>query len=113
MAKRYPYVIISTTAWDYKTLQAHRHIIGDASYHTSGMKAALANKGLEGYIRELGYSAIRGATIPQTVPQMTPPAIATIRKITIWFVRSQKRSRPARNEENTVSRFQHVLLPIR
>jgi reductive dehalogenase len=67
LAERYPYVIFSTTAWDYKTLQAHRHIIGDASYHTSGMRAALANKALEGYIRELGYTAIRGATIPQTV----------------------------------------------
>jgi reductive dehalogenase len=67
VAERYPYVIISTTAWDYRTVQAHRHIIGDASYHTSGMRGALANKGLEGYIRELGYTAIRGATIPQTV----------------------------------------------
>ena len=67
LARRFPFVIFSTTAWDYKTLQAHRHIIGDASYHTSGMRAALANKALEGYIRELGYTAIRGATIPQTV----------------------------------------------
>jgi ferredoxin len=67
LAKRFPFVIISTTAWDYKTLQAHRHILGDASYHSSGMRAALANKGLEGYIRELGYTAIRGATVPQTV----------------------------------------------
>jgi reductive dehalogenase len=67
VAKRYPFVIISTTAWDYKTLQAHRHILGDLSYHSTGMRAALANKSLEGYIRELGYTAIRGATIPQTV----------------------------------------------
>jgi len=67
VAERYPFVIISTTAWDYKTLQAHRHILGDASYHSSGMRAALANKSLEGYIRELGYTAIRGATVPQTV----------------------------------------------
>jgi reductive dehalogenase len=67
VAERFPYVIISTTAWDYKTLQAHRHILGDLSYHSTGMRAALANKGLEGYIRELGYTAIRGATIPQTV----------------------------------------------
>src|SRR5262249_33433740 len=69
VAQRFPFVIISTTAWDYRTVQAHRHIIGDASYHTSGMRAALANKALEGYIRELGYTAIRGATIPQTVPR--------------------------------------------
>jgi reductive dehalogenase len=67
LAKRFPFVIISTTAWDYKTLQAHRHILGDLSYHSTGMRAALANKSLEGYIRELGYTAIRGATVPQTV----------------------------------------------
>ena len=67
VAERYPFVIISTTAWDYKTLQAHRHILGDLSYHSTGMRAALANKSLEGYIRELGYTAIRGATVPQTV----------------------------------------------
>jgi reductive dehalogenase len=67
VAQRYPFVIISTTAWDYKTLQAHRHILGDLSYHSTGMRAALANKALEGYIRELGYTAIRGATVPQTV----------------------------------------------
>jgi reductive dehalogenase len=67
VAARYPFVIISTTAWDYKTLQAHRHILGDLSYHSTGMRAALANKSLEGYIRELGYTAIRGATVPQTV----------------------------------------------
>jgi epoxyqueuosine reductase QueG len=67
LAQRFPFVIISTTAWDYKTLQAHRHILGDLSYHSTGMRAALANKSLEGYIRELGYTAIRGATVPQTV----------------------------------------------
>jgi reductive dehalogenase len=65
LARRFPFVIVSTTAWDYRTLQAHRHVIGDASYHVSGMRAQVVNKGLEGYIRELGYTALRGAAVPQ------------------------------------------------
>ena len=65
LAQRFPYVIQATTAWDYATLQAHRHHIGDASYHVSQMRAAMILKALEGYIRELGYTAIRGVANPQ------------------------------------------------
>jgi reductive dehalogenase len=60
MCRQYPYVIVATTAWDYDKIQAHRHHIGDAAYHVSQQKAALMLKSLEGYIKELGYSALRG-----------------------------------------------------
>ena len=65
LARRFPYVIVATTAWDYDKIQAHRHHIGDAAYHVSQMRANLILKNLEGYIRELGYTAIRGAVNPQ------------------------------------------------
>src|SRR5215831_10105342 len=65
MAERYPYIIVATTAWDYDKLQAHRHYIGDAAYHVSQMKAQLILKALEGYIKELGYAALRGMSNPQ------------------------------------------------
>jgi reductive dehalogenase len=65
LAKRFPYVIQATVAWDYDTLQAHRHHVGDMSYHSSSMRAAMVLKSLEGYIKELGYTAIRGAVNPQ------------------------------------------------
>ena len=65
LAERYPYIIVATTAWDYDKLQAHRHHIGDAAYHVSQMKAQLILKALEGYIRELGYTALRGVANPQ------------------------------------------------
>jgi reductive dehalogenase len=65
LAKRFPYVIQATVAWDHATLQAHRHHIGDMSYHSSSMRAAMVLKSLEGYIKELGYTAIRGAVNPQ------------------------------------------------
>ena len=65
LAKRFPFVIQSTVAWDHDTLQAHRHHVGDLSYHHSSMRAAMVMKALEGYIKELGYTAIRGAVNPQ------------------------------------------------
>ncbi|MDP8924462.1 MAG: 4Fe-4S dicluster domain-containing protein [Chloroflexota bacterium] len=65
LAKRFPYVIQATVAWDHETLQAHRHHIGDMSYHSSSMRASMILKSLEGYIKELGYTAIRGAVNPQ------------------------------------------------
>ena len=65
LARRFPFVIVATTAWDYDTLQAHRHHIGDASYHVSQMRAAMILKGIEGYVRELGYTALRGVSNPQ------------------------------------------------
>jgi len=65
MAQQYPFIIVATTAWDYDKLQAHRHYIGDAAYHVSQMKAQMILKALEGYIKELGYAAIRGVSNPQ------------------------------------------------
>jgi reductive dehalogenase len=65
LAKRFPYVIQATVAWDHKTLQAHRHHVGDMSYHSSTMRNAMVLKAIEGYIKELGYTAIRGAVNPQ------------------------------------------------
>lgn len=60
LARKFPYIIAVTTAWDYDKLQAHRHHIGDASYHISQMKGNMILKALEGYIKELGYTALRG-----------------------------------------------------
>ena len=65
LVRRFPYVIQATTAWDYNKLQAHRHQIGDAAYHVSQMKGVLMLKALEGYIKELGYTALRGVVTPQ------------------------------------------------
>jgi len=65
LAKRFPFVIQATVAWDQDTLQAHRHHVGDLSYHHSSMRAAMMMKALEGYIKEMGYTAIRGAVNPQ------------------------------------------------
>jgi reductive dehalogenase len=65
LVKKFPYVIVATTAWDYNKLQAHRHFIGDAAYHVSQIKANLILKALEGYVKELGYTALRGVVIPQ------------------------------------------------
>ena len=65
LAKRFPYVIQATVAWDHDTLQAHRHHVGDLSYHHTTMRNAMVLKALEGYIKELGYTAIRGAVNPQ------------------------------------------------
>jgi reductive dehalogenase len=65
LVKKYPYIIVATTAWDYNKLQAHRHLIGDAAYHISQIKGNMILKALEGYIKELGYTALRGVCTPQ------------------------------------------------
>lgn len=65
LARKFPYIVVVTTAWDYDKLQAHRHHIGDAAYHVSQMKGNVILKSLEGYIRELGYTALRGVANPQ------------------------------------------------
>ena len=65
LVRKFPYVIQATTVWDYNKLQAHRHQIGDAAYHVSQMKGVLMLKALEGYIKELGYTALRGVVTPQ------------------------------------------------
>jgi reductive dehalogenase len=65
LVRRFPFIIQATTAWDYNKLQAHRHHIGDAAYHVSQMKGVMVLKALEGYIKELGYTALRGVVTPQ------------------------------------------------
>ncbi len=65
LVRRFPYIIQVATAWDYNKLQAHRHHIGDAAYHVSQMKGVMVLKALEGYIKELGYTALRGVVTPQ------------------------------------------------
>src|SRR5262249_62138803 len=55
----------ATGAWAYAKPRPHRHYIGDAAYHVSQMKAQLILKALEGYIKELGYAALRGMSNPQ------------------------------------------------
>jgi reductive dehalogenase len=65
LVRKFPYLIVTTTAWDYEKLQAHRHHIGDAAYHVSQMKGVMILKALEGYVKELGYTALRGVANPQ------------------------------------------------
>jgi reductive dehalogenase len=65
LVRRFPYIIVATTAWDYRKLQAHRHHIGDAAYHVSQIKGHMIVKALEGYVKELGYTALRGVVTPQ------------------------------------------------
>src|SRR2546430_1933210 len=65
LVRKLPYILVATTAWDYNKLQAHRHFIGDAAYHVSQIKGNMILKALEGYIKELGYTALRGVAIPQ------------------------------------------------
>ena len=65
LVQKFPYILVATTAWDFDKLQAHRHFIGDAAYHVSQIKAAMILKALEGYIKELGYTALRGVSNPQ------------------------------------------------
>ena len=65
LVRKFPCLIVTTTAWDYDKLQAHRHHIGDAAYHVSQMRGVTILKALEGYVKELGYSAIRGVSNPQ------------------------------------------------
>ncbi|HWP57865.1 MAG TPA: reductive dehalogenase [Candidatus Acidoferrales bacterium] len=65
LCRKFPYIIVATTAWDYNKLQAHRHHIGDAAYHVSQMKGHMILKALEGYVKELGYTALRGVANPQ------------------------------------------------
>jgi reductive dehalogenase len=65
LVRKFPYLIVVTTAWDYDKLQAHRHQIGDSAYHVSQIKGNMILKALEGYIRELGYTALRGVANPQ------------------------------------------------
>ena len=65
LCRKYPYVIVTPVAWDYDLAQAHRHHIGDAAYDTTLMQTVLVLTALESYIRELGYTALRGKVNPQ------------------------------------------------
>lgn len=65
LCRKYPYVITTPVAWDYELGRAHRHHIGDAAYDTTLMQTVLVLTAVESYIRELGYTAIRGKVNPQ------------------------------------------------
>ncbi|MBM2812388.1 MAG: 4Fe-4S ferredoxin-type protein [Chloroflexi bacterium] len=67
LCRKYPYLIVASTAWDNEMIQAHRHRIGDTAYHGSQQKGNLALRSLEGYIKELGYTALRGTANGQAV----------------------------------------------
>jgi ferredoxin len=61
LARKFPYVIAGTVAWDYNMTKAHRHRIGDAAYDFTGQRTNLILNALEGHIREMGYNTLRGA----------------------------------------------------
>jgi reductive dehalogenase len=65
LCRKYPFVIVTPIAWDYYLAQAHRHPIGDAAYDTTLMQTVTVLTALEGYIKELGYTALRGKVNPQ------------------------------------------------
>ncbi len=65
LARRLPHVIVAPAAWDYDLIQAHRHHVGDAAYDFTLLKTSMIYGALEGYIREMGYVAIRNAVNPQ------------------------------------------------
>jgi 3-chloro-4-hydroxyphenylacetate reductive dehalogenase len=65
LCRKFPYVIVTPVAWDYALGQAHRHHIGDAAYDTTLMQTILVLTQLERYIKELGYTALRGKVNPQ------------------------------------------------
>jgi reductive dehalogenase len=70
LARKYPYAICLSTAWDYNLIQAHRHHIGDHAYHFSQSKLQLVYANVASYIRELGYEAIQNRV------QCMPAALA-------------------------------------
>lgn len=61
LARRFPYFIAGSVAWDYNLTKAHRHHIGDAAYDFTGQQTNLIFTAIEGHIRELGYHTLRGA----------------------------------------------------
>ena len=63
-ATKYPYAICLSTVWDYNMVQAHRHHIGDHSYHFSQSRLQLIYANLAAYIRELGYEAVQNRAQP-------------------------------------------------
>ncbi|MFI5266873.1 MAG: 4Fe-4S dicluster domain-containing protein [Chloroflexota bacterium] len=67
LCRKFPYLIVMPVAWNYEMSQAHRHHIGDASYHLSTQQIHSVIGSMIGYIQELGYNVIRGAANPQAV----------------------------------------------
>jgi len=67
LCRKFPYLIVLPVAWNYEMSQAHRHHIGDASYHLSTQQIHSVIGSMIGYIQELGYNVIRGAANPQAV----------------------------------------------
>jgi reductive dehalogenase len=65
LCRKYPFVIVTPVAWDYDLAHAHRHHIGDAAYDTTLMQTVMVLTAVEAYIRELGYTALRGKVNPQ------------------------------------------------
>ena len=61
IARRFPYAVCFLLAWDYDMVRAHRHPIGDTTYHFGQQEAAIIQNNLAGYIRELGYEVRQGA----------------------------------------------------
>lgn len=67
LCRKFPYLIVLPVAWNYEMMQAHRHHIGDASYHLSTQQIHGVIGSMIGYIQELGYNVVRGAANPQAV----------------------------------------------
>ena len=67
LCRKFPYLIVLPVAWDYEMMQAHRHHIGDASYHLSTQQIHGVIGSMIGYIQELGYNVVRGAANPHAV----------------------------------------------
>jgi epoxyqueuosine reductase QueG len=66
-AAKYPFAISAGVAWNYDMGKAHRHRIGDATYHFALDEAQVLMVNLAAYIRELGYNAVQGVTQPMPV----------------------------------------------
>jgi epoxyqueuosine reductase QueG len=66
-AERFPFAISAGVAWNYDMGKAHRHRIGDATYHFALDEAQIVMVNLAAYIRELGYNAIQGVAQPMPV----------------------------------------------
>ena len=66
-------------------------MIGDASYHVSQIKGNMILKALEGYIKELGYTALRGVAIPQAAGVASGEASSDA---TVSSSTSTRRTRP-------------------
>ena len=63
-AEMYPFAICLTNVWDYSMVQAHRHHIGDHSYHFTQSRLQLIYANMAAYIRDLGYEAIQNRVQP-------------------------------------------------